>query len=182
MTVLSTRISQGVMGAAVDTWFQTVLLDPTLLLFHEGNVRLLEERPRDFRWLKTFACGIWAEGIDTTELNLGNRVKAIGINTGFYWKDRGNSAREQAEATIADLEQIWDAAVWTNETLTWLSPGAGWPDVPAGGAAEVNVAIAEEILEQQPTDYGRFIDDKGTACEEIVAEFITVYRVRFPTP
>lgn len=181
MTVLSTRVAQGVMGAALDTWFQTVLRDPTLLLFHEGEVRLLEEQPQDFEWLESFACGIWATGVDTTDLKLGNRVKALGINTGFYWKD-SEPVREQAEATIADLEQIWDAAVWTNETLTWKETLDGWPPVPDGGAAADNVGVAEEILEQQPTDYGRFIDDEGIACEEIVAEFITVYKVRFPTP
>ncbi len=181
MTALSTKISQGTMGAAVDTAHQTVLLDSGLLAFHGGKVLLLEEPPSDFKWLESFACAVWAEGVPSTDLELGNRVRAIDIMYGFYWKST-DQQRNPGEASIADLEELWDRAIWTNEKLVWKAPSFGWPPVPSGrpAALEANVEVAEQILDQDPTDYGRVFDDKGKRCDELLAEFVARYAVRFP--
>ncbi len=184
MSALSDRgLAQGKMGAAVDTWHQHFLLDPGLLTFHKGVVDLLQETPAEYKWTGNFACAVFPVGIDSTELQMGNRSKALGIMSGFYWKERV-SRREQAKAGIEDLEQIWDAAVWLNEKLVWgpagQTPAAPtWPPPPSGSAATASQNLAVQIISQSPTDYGRFADADGRPCDERLAEFITIYEISF---
>lgn len=175
MTALSDKgLVQGKMGGAVDTWRQTVLLDPRLVVFHDGVVQLLQVPPQEFRWVKNFGCAVFPVGVDSTDLNIGRRERALAITTGFYFRE-DRETRDEAEAAIEDLEELWDFAVWSNEQLTWK---VSFPALPPLSGATVNETLARRVVKQLPSLYADFEDDDG--CGRI-AEFTAVYPIPFAT-
>ncbi len=182
MTALSERgLSQTLMGAAVDTWRQQILLDVDLTVFHGGTVDLLQEPPVDYVWDTNFAMGVFPVGIDETDLKIGTRSRLLQIVTGFYWIEVQKN-RQPGEAGIEDLERLWDAAIWANEQLRWGLPSdtPAWPSVPPGSAATPNQIIARKLSLQVPTLYAEFVDEQGRTCGQRIAEFAAVYEIPFP--
>lgn len=172
MSALSGKgLSQGLMGAAVDTWRQTVLLDTDLIVFHDGAVDLLQVPPDKFRWDSDFACAVFPIGIDSTDLDIGSRERLLGIMTGFYFRE-DEETREGGEAAIEDLEQLWNNALYSNEQLVWKT---SFPAPPPGFGASVNEPIARRVERQLPSLYGNFAEP---ACER-TAEFTAIYPIRF---
>ena len=173
MTALSDKgLVQGKMGAAVETWRQTALLDPDLIGFHDGSIDLLQVPPSTFRWTTNFGCAVFPIGIDSTDLKIGRRERAIGIMTGFYFRE-DEETRGEAEAAIEDLEELWDFAIWSNEQLTWK---VSFPAPPAGSGTAVNETLARRVLRQEPSIYEEFEDEGG--CVR-VAEFTAIYPIAF---
>lgn len=100
----------------------------------------------------------------------------MGITTGFYWKESSDGTRQKSEASLADLEELWEKALWTNETLVWKS---AWAEPAPAGHPGIEVQAARRIAALLPSRYGRFYDRNGKACPQLIAEFSAIYIVRF---
>lgn len=173
-------VVQRKMSAAVDTWHQHFLLDLGAKEFHQGNVVILLRPPGLYKSWTSRQCAIFASGVTNTEFDMGSRDRALAISTVFYWKD-STQVRKPGEADITDLEEIWDAAVWANDTLVWNPSNAPeiWPDPPTDSVAENNIAIAEVIPEQVPTQYFEELDSENRCLYMPV--FTVIYKIHFDT-
>lgn len=178
MSALSGKVAPGKMGAALDTWAQHYALNTAAALFHGGTVDILQEPPMRHTWKASCACAVYPIGIDQTDLAIGSRGRFIAIVTGHYFKDRVGT-RSLAEPGIEDLEEVWDAAVWDNLSLRWGTTGEGWPEVPSPSVAVANIALARKLVAQLPTHYSDFLDEKGKRCGERLAEFVSIYEIKF---
>ncbi len=174
MSSLPSAYPQGPMGAAIDTWVQTWLLDPPALLLHEGRVRTLTQEPRS--WPGNHSSAVRSIGIDETKLKVGSRERLFGIATDYFYREPSET-RSQGEPGIEDVEQTWDLAIRTNTSLLWRGAGEGWPS-PLGFAT-LNEFLANGEVERLATRYSEFLNARDERCGQLMATFIAIYRIRF---